>query len=75
MAAYKTNGCLYGDLPKVNKTIKKRPLQVSGHCVCHYELDASKFVLWKPLDKYAGRGKRCHSHVDNLTASIWAERQ
>jgi len=49
---------LYGDLPRISETIKKRRLRLAGHCWRSNEA-AANLVLWKPQhgQKKPGRPK------------------
>ena len=60
------NEVLYGDLPRITTKIRKRRLQMAGHCVRHPELAASNLVLWEPMQGRASRGGQSLTFIDQL---------
>jgi len=60
------NEVLYGNLPKVTDKIRKRRLELAGHCTRHSELEASDLVLWEPIQGKTSRGSQKLTYVDML---------
>ena len=60
-----TNQRLYGELPPVSSKVAHRRMLIAGHCVRHEE-EASKLVLWQPLQGQRKRGRRTLSYIDTL---------
>ena len=60
------NEMLYGNLPKVSETIRRRRLKLAGHCYRHPEEAASGLVLWEPKHGKRKRGRPALTYIDQL---------
>ena len=61
-----TNEQLYGELPPVSSKVAYRRMLIAGHCVRHKEEEASKLVLWQPVQGKRKRGRRAVTYIDTL---------
>ena len=65
-----TNRELYGDLPKLSTVLRRRRLQLAGHCLRATEQPVSSLVLWCPPDGTAKRGRRALTYPDLLSQDV-----
>ena len=63
---HRTNGYVYGDLPRVTSKIQQRRMRLAGHVVRHDDLIANKLVLWEPIHGRRSRGRPQLTYVDIL---------
>ena len=61
-----TNQVLYGSLPKISEVIRKRRLQLAGHCFRDKSAPVSKLVTWNPMHGKCSVGRPARSYVDIL---------
>ena len=52
-----TNKELYGNLPPAQSKVGFRRLKLAGHSVRHPEEEASKLVLWQPMNRRMNMGR------------------
>ena len=61
-----TNEQLYGNIPKISKSICMQRLRFAGHCWrSKYEV-ASDLVLWQPQHDNRSRGRPAKTYIDQL---------
>ena len=63
-----TNIDLYGYLPRLSDTIRKRRMRLAGHCVRHSELTASELILWK--EDHRKTSDDIHRHTEE---GLWTK--
>jgi len=52
-----TNKELYGNLPTAQSKVGFRRLKLASYCVRHPEEEASKLVLWQPMNERMNMGR------------------
>ena len=61
-----TNEQLYGDIPKISKSIRMQRLRFTDHCWgSKYEV-ASYLILWQPHHGNRSRGRPAKTYTDQL---------
>ena len=60
---------LYGNLPPVSSKMGFRRLKLAGHCVIHSKKEASKLVLWQPMNGRMKMGRPAVTYIDNLNSN------
>ena len=63
-----TNKELYGNLPPVSSKVGLRRLKLAGHCVRHSEEEASKLVLWQPMNGRMKMSRPAVTYIENLNS-------
>ena len=61
-----TNEQLYGDIPKISKSIRMQRLRFAGHCWGSKDEVASDLVLWQPQHGNRSRGRPAKTYIDQL---------
>ena len=61
-----TNKELYGALPPISSTIRKRRLKFAGHAVRAKDQTVSELVLWEPTQGTTSRGGQTKTFTDIL---------
>ena len=62
-----TNAVLYGNLPQITTTIKKRRLKFAGHCFRSEEEVVQTLIMWEPRHGKRHRGRPAKTFIDQLT--------
>ena len=60
------NVVLYGSIPPVSTTIRKRRLQLAGHIYRHQDQPANQLLFWTPPDGQRYQGRPRKTYVDTL---------
>ena len=61
-----TNEQLYGNIPKISKSIRMQRLRFAGHCWRSKDEVASDLVLWQPQHGNLSRGRPAKTYIDQL---------
>ena len=67
------NTVVYGDIPPLSETIRKRRLQFAGHCKRSTNQPISKLIFWLPPGGLSKRGRRTLSYPDTIVNDIGLE--
>ena len=68
-----TNDDLYQDIPRVTEKVRRRRIQLAGHCYRHPELPAHRVLLWQPTHGRRSRGRPAASFTKTLMNDAQAE--
>ena len=61
-----TNKDLYGEIPQITTTIRKRRLRFAGHCARNKADPVSQLLLWEPTQGTRKRGQPVKTYIDVL---------
>ena len=61
-----TNEQLYGNIPKISKSIRMQRLRFAGHCWRSKDEVASDLVLWQPQHGNRSRGRPAKTYIYQL---------
>ena len=61
-----TNKELYGELPQISATIRRRRLKFAGHCARNPEDPVSQLLLWEPSQGLRKKGRPEKTFIDIL---------
>jgi len=67
------NTVVYGDIPRLSETIRKRRLQFAGHCMRSTNQPISKLIFWTPSGGHPKRGRKTLSYPDTIVKDIGLE--
>ena len=70
---HQTNRVVYGDIPPLSVTLRKRRLQFAGHCVRIKDQSISHLMFWTPKYGYSNCGRKKTTYPDSIAKDMGLE--
>ena len=67
---HQTNKKVYGDIPPLSVSLRKRRLQFAGHCLRTTDQPVSKLIFWTPSYGHSKRGRKCTTYPDSIVKDL-----
>ena len=67
---HKTNEEVYGEIPPLSNSVRKRRLQFAGHCLRASDQPVSRVLFWTPSEGHSSRGRRSTTYPDSISKDL-----
>ena len=67
---HKTNEEVYGEIPPLANSVRKRRLQFAGHCLRASDQPVSRVLFWTPSEGHSSRGRRSTTYPDSISKDL-----